>query len=506
MLRTVWLLLFVLSPAAKPQWRVETPESQGMDSRTLSQVISRARERQAGIHSLLVIRHGTIVLDTYFYPFAPGIVHDAASVTKTITSTLIGIAESRGLLKTGDRVLPFFPEEEPGDSTDMRKQRLTVDDLLTMRPGLDCGFLPGEQELERMRRTPDWVRAALALPTKYDPGTKFGYCSPGYHLLSSVLSAAAHQNALEFARRHLFAPLGIREVIWPEDQQGRTHGWGNSHLLPHDLTKLGYLFLHGGLWDGKQVVPAEWVRRATAVHTNVRPGVDYGYGWWLHNDTTPRTFEANGRGGQRIVVAPEKDMVIVLTGGGYSPDEIIAALFQAVKSDTPLAEQPEALRELRTKTEASQKAPAPSPVPAPSAIAARISGRRFDFPINPSRIESISLTFPKSAEATAWFRMLGEEFTLPLGLDGVYRIAPQGPYRLPAGAKGQWVSPEEFLLDINLVANINHYTLRLRFLEDRVDATIGEASGLAANLRLRGTYSYRSAIIGSTRSARRAGR
>lgn len=485
--RTVWLLLFGLVMVARPQWPEATPESQGIDARALSRVIDRARERQIGIHSLLVIRHGHVVLDAYFYPFAPGIVHDAASVTKTITSTLIGIAEGRGLLKTGDRVLPFFPDEAPADSADARKQRITVDDLLTMRSGLDCGFRPGEQELEQMRRTPDWVRAALALPVKFNPGTHFGYCSPGYHLLSSLLGATVHQNALEFARQRLFAPLGIREVIWPVDPQGRTHGWGNSHLLPHDLAKLGYLFLHGGTWDGKQVVPAEWVRRATAVHTNVRAGVDYGYGWWLRNGANPRTFEANGRGGQRIVVAPEKDMVLVLTGGGYDPDEVIAGVFQAVKSDTALAEQPEAVRQLRASAEGSQRAPARSAVPAPSPMAARISGRRFIFPPNGSRIEGLALTFPKSAEPSVWFRMQGDEFTLPLGLNGAYRVAPKGPYGLPAGAKGQWTSATEFLLDINLIANINHYTLRLRFQEDRVDATIDEASGLAANLQLVGT-------------------
>jgi CubicO group peptidase (beta-lactamase class C family) len=108
-----------------------------------------------------------------------------------------------------------------------RRKRSPFADMLAMRSGLDCGFLPGEQELELMRRTKEWVKFALALPMKYAPGEKFGYCSPGYHLLSSVITAASHEPLVDFGKKNLFEPLGIKDVVWPPDEQGRTHGFSN---------------------------------------------------------------------------------------------------------------------------------------------------------------------------------------------------------------------------------------------------------------------------------------
>ena len=120
-----------------------------------------------------------------------------------------------------------------------------------MESGLDCGFLPGEQELERMKRSANWVAFTLALPMNYERGTRPSYCSPGYHLLGSVIGAAAKTSELDFARKYLFDPLEIKDVVWGDDPQGRSHGWGDSHFYPRDIAKLGYLYLHGGEWKGQ---------------------------------------------------------------------------------------------------------------------------------------------------------------------------------------------------------------------------------------------------------------
>src|SRR4029077_12808504 len=121
-------------------------------------------------------------------------------------SVLTGIAVDRKLIRTGQRLLPFFPTEQPGNPGE-EKQRITVGDLLRMESGLDCGYAPGEQELERMKRSSNWVQFALSLPMKYAPGTHSSYCSPGYHLLGSVIAAAAQQSELQFGRKYLFDPL-----------------------------------------------------------------------------------------------------------------------------------------------------------------------------------------------------------------------------------------------------------------------------------------------------------
>ena len=165
-----------------------------------------------------------------FIPTIPAAPHDLASVTKTITSTLTGVAVGNGLLKLDQPLLSFFPKESPANP-DEKKRTITVGNMLHMESGLDCGFLPGEQELEQMKRSANWVQFALSLPMKYDPGTHPSYCSPGYHLLGSVIAAASHMTEAEFGRKYLFGPLGIGNVVWADDPQGRESRLGRQPLL-----------------------------------------------------------------------------------------------------------------------------------------------------------------------------------------------------------------------------------------------------------------------------------
>ena len=298
------------------EWRTATPESQGLDSQALASAIAQVREKQWGTHSLLVIRHGFVVADADFYPYRSTAPHDVASVTKTITSTLTGVAVAHGILRLDQPVLPFFPKESPAEA-DERKRAITVENLLRMESGLDCGFLPGEQELERMKRSANWVAFTLALPMKYERGTRPSYCSPGYHLLGSVIGAAAKTSELDFGRKYLFDPLEIKDVVWGDDPQGRSHGWGDSHFYPRDIAKLGYLYLHGGEWKGQQIVPRDWVTMSTTPATGPRsePG-GFGLEWNATNGPNGRQYGGTGRGGQSLIVWPELDMVVVSTAGG----------------------------------------------------------------------------------------------------------------------------------------------------------------------------------------------
>lgn len=464
------------------KWRTAQPESQGIDSQALVSAVDQVLQKHLGVHSLLVIRHGYVVLDTYFYPYNASVPHDLASVTKSLTSVLTGIAVGKGLVNTDQKVLSFFPKERPQNPDDL-KQRITVGNLLHMESGLDCGYLPGEQELEQMKRAANWVQFALALPMKYEPGTHSAYCSPGYHLLGSVIASRAGKSELEFGRENLFGPLGIRNVIWSDDPQGRSHGWGDSHLFPQDLAKIGYLYLHGGEWNGKQIVPAEWVALATTPATAERGGPGaMGIEWNASNGPNGRQYGGNGRGGQSLIVWPELDTIVVITAGG-NPGQIAPLIRQAVKSEA-LAANAGAYRQLQAKVLEAAKVPeavAMSPLPA---MASKISGVRFDFPINSSRLDSLALTF--GSEARLNVKYLGADLSFPLGLDGRYKLGPHGPLHLLGGAKGQWTSENEFLLDLNLIANINHYLLKLRFDGNKVEVDANEASGLIRNGRITG--------------------
>ncbi len=319
---------------------------------------------------------------------------------------------------------------------------------------------------------------------KYDPATHSAYCSPGYHLLASIVGSAAKQSELEFGRKNLFEPLGIRDVVWPSDPQGRTKGWGDSHFYPQDLAKLGYLYLHGGKWDGKQIVDAEWVAKSVAPSSAPAGAAgNFGYLWRSSDGPNGRQYGASGRGGQSVIVWPELDTIVVITAGGNA-GQIAAAIRKAVKPEA-LPANAEGARALQAKVADAAKPPEAQPVPPMPALAKTVSGNVYEFPVNPSRIDSLSLTFAEN-DARVRISYLGEPLSFAVGLDGRYRIGPDGPFKLPAGARGKWTSESEFLLDLDFIANINHYTLAIKFEGDGVQVTASEASGLIRNGKLAG--------------------
>jgi len=184
-------------------WRTSPPEEQGIDSESVLRAIDFIEKEQLNMHSLLVIRNGYIVADVFFYPFAPNSKHDVASVTKSFTSTLIGVALHKGYIKSLQQpLLSFFPNRTAAH-LDADKRAVTLEHLLTMSSGLKCRTWPGEITLFRMMQSPDWVQYMLDLPIKCKPGARFKYSSGGVHLLSAVLHESTGMNALEFAREKI---------------------------------------------------------------------------------------------------------------------------------------------------------------------------------------------------------------------------------------------------------------------------------------------------------------
>jgi CubicO group peptidase (beta-lactamase class C family) len=235
-------------------WKTSTPEEQGFDSEKLAQGLQTLQDKQVAIDSLMIIRNGYVVLDAYFDPYDGSFPHDMASVTKSVMTSLIGIAADQGKLSLDEPVVSFFPQRTIANLDD-RKMHLTVRHLASMVNGMESGCFDGDEPtVDAMRANPDWVQAALDRPMVEEPGKKFCYDSPGMHLLSAVLQEATGMTAFDFARQYLFEPLGIQDVIWESDPQGYTRGWGDLHLKPEDLAKIGFLWLHRGNWDGKQIV------------------------------------------------------------------------------------------------------------------------------------------------------------------------------------------------------------------------------------------------------------
>jgi CubicO group peptidase (beta-lactamase class C family) len=277
-----------------------------MDPALLDQLQAEIKSSALPLHSLLIIRNGRIVSETYYPGGAKNSASELYSVTKSFVSTLVGIAVDQGkLTDLHTRVVSLLPGEYA--NPDPRKDSLTVENLLTMSSGLD--WQEGDSAYRTLYMSPDWVAYMLNLPIIEDPGTRFNYCSGCTHLLSAVVQKVSGQNTLDFARKTLFGPLGIKNPAWEKDRAGvPIGGWGLS-LTARDMAKLGYLYLHNGTWDGRQIVSASWVKAATSKHATAEGRLDYGYQWWVARKDG--AYAALGRDGQMIYVDPTRSLVVV---------------------------------------------------------------------------------------------------------------------------------------------------------------------------------------------------
>ena len=209
-----------------------------------------------------------------------------------------------------------------------------------------------------MRGSGDWVQHMLDLPMSEAPGTRFEYCNGASFLLSAIIKETTGVTALEFAEEHLFGPLGITKVDWPSNPRGINIGWGELRMLPHDMAKIGYLYLVGGQWDGQVIVSPSWVQTSTGKHIPATLQDGYGYQWWVDDSGL---FLAAGYAGQYIFVVPEKEMVVVFVShldesDFYVPQQLLHDfIIPAAESDDPLPRNRSGAARLRTRIEALAK-------------------------------------------------------------------------------------------------------------------------------------------------------
>jgi CubicO group peptidase (beta-lactamase class C family) len=243
-------------------------------------------------------------------------VHTLQSVTKSIAATAMGVALGRGDLARLDvLVLDFFRDRDL-TRVDPRLRRATLDDVLTMRSGIEWHEqdrpLDDTNTTIQLERSRDWIGFTLSQPMDADPGTKWAYNSGGSMLLSGVIQSATGRHIDEYAAEHLFLPIGIREFHWKKTPTGHPDTEGGLYLSAEDLARVGYLYLRGGRWNGRQVLPEGWVSRATTRHvTGVAPGWDYGYQWWITRRGDVDIWAGRGFGGQLLLVIPSRDIVAV---------------------------------------------------------------------------------------------------------------------------------------------------------------------------------------------------
>ena len=326
-------------------WRTSTPEEQGMDSETLAKMFETIQEQEYNIDSVTVIRNGYMVADAAVYPFKPDSRHIIHSCTKSIVSALIGIAIDEGYIESVNQpILDIFSERTVAN-LDSDKEAMTLEHMLMMASGLECrdSYLYRWRGLREMERSDDWVQFVLDLPMAEPPGSRFEYCNGGSFLLSAIIQDRTGMSAADFAEEYLFGPLGISDVMWPSNPHGITIGWGEMRMRPHDMAKIGYLYLNEGRWDGEQIVPTDWVAASTRKHITATLQDGYGYQWWV---TDSGIYMALGYAGQFIFVVPGKALIVAVTSDleerdFYVPQQLLDDfIIPAAKSSTPLPANP----------------------------------------------------------------------------------------------------------------------------------------------------------------------
>ena len=287
------------------------------------------------IGSVLIARHGKLVYESYFEGDASTL-RDTRSATKSITDALIGIAITEKKLSGVDaRVLQLLPEHARKlQNPDPRKDKITVEDFLTMSSALECDDWndASRGNEERMYLVEDWAQFILDLPVRgrmhvgeqIDPppyGRYFSYCTGGVFTLSEVLQKATGERTDHYAQRQLFAPLGITDAQWVYSPLNIPHTGGGLRLSSRDLLKVAQLYLNGGSWQGKRVIDEAWVRTSTQPHARIDDNTEYGYLWWLKSFKSGAksypAFFMSGNGGNKVAVFPGLDMAVVITSTNY---------------------------------------------------------------------------------------------------------------------------------------------------------------------------------------------
>ena len=300
-------------------WQVSTPEQQGVDPEKIREAYQKAQILD-NIYSLLVVKNGFLVAEKYFNGQDISMANSIASVTKSFNSALAGIALREGVLTGLDRKMAdFFPEIDWQDA-EPRKSQITIRQILQMRSGYPWEEADGY--LDDLFSRSNWIPLLAEFPLQADPGARWGYSNFMAHMMAVILSRAAGRSLLSFAQEFLFEPLEISVAYWPTDSLGYYHGSGDMRFTPRDLARFGQLYLDQGLFNGRQVIPAEWVEASFQIYSPTTYGreimsairqLGYGYFWWSGVSGAHQFRYAWGHGGQMIAVIGDLNMVIVAT-------------------------------------------------------------------------------------------------------------------------------------------------------------------------------------------------
>ncbi len=452
-----------------------TPESQGVDTEGILSFLQAIQVSDLQWHSFMLLRHGKVVAEAWWDPFAPEYKHTLYSLSKSFTSTAIGFLVSEGKISVDDPVLKFFPKEAPANP-DENLRAMKIKNLLTMNTGQDADTLPamrnsGEQS---------WVKTFLAQPVPHQPGSHFLYNTGATYMLGAILHSVTGKTLEEYLAPRLFEPLGITGYDWEKSPQGlNTAGYG-LRVKTEDIAKFGQFYLQIGKWDGKQLLPASWIEEATSKQTESQKGdgdwsQGYGYQFWR---CKPGFYRGDGAYGQFCFVMPEQDAVLVMTSESWDLQKSMNIAYETLLPAFSEGQLPEdSVRQAFLKKEISQLSIPVVRGSVDSKLATRYSDKPFIVDQNPYGISQLAvgfypkncvlqLTAPKGVEKVTfgwekWVLNPGENkipFPVPTRLEIPSKIA----------GTATWTDENTLQLNMKFVTAIHGDQLTLTFDGDKV--------------------------------------
>jgi CubicO group peptidase (beta-lactamase class C family) len=454
-----------------------SPEQQGIASSAILRFVDVVEKNIHELHSFILLRHGSVVAEGWWSPYASQYPHMVFSVSKSFTSTAVGLAIAEGYFLMDDRVLSFFPDETPAEVSD-HLAAMTVRHLLTMSTGQDVDTLfYMETHPERY-----WIKGFLEAPVPYAPGTQFVYNTGATYMLSAIVQKTTGLGLIDYLQPRLFEPLGIQDATWQESPQGIAAGGYGLSIKTEDIARFGQLYLQKGMWQSKRILSEDWVEEATRLQ--IGNGEDpnrsdwtqgYGYQFWRsrHN-----TYRGDGVFGQFCIVMPDQDAVLAVTSGtdifdGQQFLDLVWDNLLAAMEAEPLPEDAAAYQALTEKL--SSLALKPVEGSAASPTAAQVSGHTYAVDQNALGLETITLTFAEAGCTVKVTTSSGDE-TFPCGY-GQWKSGETTLFNdarwytsdsSSVAVSGAWTSDESFRMIVRLYETPFYHTLNLHFIGDEL--------------------------------------
>lgn len=383
-------------PATSPfEFQRATPESQGVASSAILKFVEAVESQIHELHSFMLLRHGKVIAEGWWSPYGREYPHMLFSLSKSFTSTAVGLAVAEGHFSLDDKVLSFFPEDKPA-KVNKQLAAMQVRHLLSMSTGHDVDTMPPMGS----RADGNWTKAFFEVPVIHKPGTHFLYNTGATYMLSAIIQKTTGKKLIDYLKPRLFKPLGIEGETWQVSPQGISTGGFGLSIKTEDIARFGQLYLQKGVWQGKQIVPEAWIDEATVSHISNgdNPENDwnqgYGYQFWRcrHN-----AYRGDGAFGQYCVVMPEQDTVLAITSGLGDMQQPLNLVWEHVLPALGSAALPEnKAAQTRLIKKLSSLSYAPVKGKETVAAAAKISGRTYSLETNELNFKSVSLKFSEA--------------------------------------------------------------------------------------------------------------